>query len=121
MPQWRQGFGTRVNGGHDPRLIQRRNALRLARGRTGVRVRDYDKEAKKNDAAGRYAKETLPTLHKHLETAQSLAEHCGAAQQPHENCIARATKNALWRVSKSASPRCAACIPRRPSFRSVTM
>jgi putative membrane protein len=36
-------------------------------------IRDYDKEAKKNDAGGSYAKETLPTLHKHLETAQSLA------------------------------------------------
>jgi putative membrane protein len=36
-------------------------------------IRDYDKEAKKNDAVGSYAKETLPTLHKHLETAQSLA------------------------------------------------
>jgi hypothetical protein len=31
-----------------------------------------EKEARKNDAAGTYAKEALPTLHKHLETAQSL-------------------------------------------------
>jgi putative membrane protein len=35
-------------------------------------IREYDKEAKKNDAAGSYAKDTLPTLYKHLETAQSL-------------------------------------------------
>ncbi len=35
-------------------------------------IKDYEKEAKKNDAAGGYAKETLPTLKKHLETAQSL-------------------------------------------------
>jgi putative membrane protein len=36
-------------------------------------IKEYEKEAKKNDAAGAYAKETLPTLHKHLETAQSLS------------------------------------------------
>jgi putative membrane protein len=35
-------------------------------------IKDYEKAAKKNDAAGAYAKEALPTLHKHLETAQSL-------------------------------------------------
>jgi putative membrane protein len=35
-------------------------------------ISEYDKEAKKSDAAGAYAKETLPTLRKHLETAQSL-------------------------------------------------
>jgi putative membrane protein len=35
-------------------------------------IKTYEKEAKKNDAAGAYAKETLPSLHKHLETAQSL-------------------------------------------------
>jgi hypothetical protein len=34
--------------------------------------RRHQKEAKKTDAAGAYAKEALPTLHKHLETAQSL-------------------------------------------------
>jgi putative membrane protein len=32
----------------------------------------FEKEAKKNDAAGQFAKDTLPTLRKHLETAQSL-------------------------------------------------
>jgi putative membrane protein len=36
-------------------------------------IREYDKQAKKTDAAASYAKEALPTLHKHLETAQSLA------------------------------------------------
>ena len=36
-------------------------------------IKAYEKEAKKNDAAGAYAKEALPTLHKHLETSQSLA------------------------------------------------
>jgi len=36
-------------------------------------IREYDREAKKTDAAGSYAKETLPTLHKHLDTAQSLS------------------------------------------------
>jgi putative membrane protein len=36
-------------------------------------ISEYDKEAKKSDAASAYAKETLPTLRKHLETAQSLA------------------------------------------------
>jgi hypothetical protein len=32
----------------------------------------FEKESTKNDAAGRYAKETLPTLHKHLQAAESL-------------------------------------------------
>jgi putative membrane protein len=36
-------------------------------------ISEFQKEAKKNDAAGSFAKETLPTLQKHLETAQSLA------------------------------------------------
>jgi putative membrane protein len=36
-------------------------------------IKAYEKEAKKTDAAGAYAKEALPTLHKHLETAQSLS------------------------------------------------
>jgi len=35
-------------------------------------IREYEREAKKNDAAGTYAKEALPTLRKHLETAESL-------------------------------------------------
>ncbi len=35
-------------------------------------IREFEKEANKNDAAGSFAKETLPTLHKHLDSAQSL-------------------------------------------------
>jgi putative membrane protein len=35
-------------------------------------IREYEQEAKKNDAAGNYAKEALPTLRKHLEAAESL-------------------------------------------------
>lgn len=35
-------------------------------------ISDYEKEAKQNDTVGNYAKETLPTLQKHLQTAQSL-------------------------------------------------
>jgi putative membrane protein len=36
-------------------------------------IKDYEKAAKKKDAAGSYATETLPALRKHLETAQSLS------------------------------------------------
>jgi len=32
----------------------------------------YQKASKKQDAAGQYAQQTLPTLQKHLETAQSI-------------------------------------------------
>src|SRR5215210_8308350 len=32
----------------------------------------YQKASKKQDAAGRYSQQTLPTLQKHLETAQSI-------------------------------------------------
>jgi putative membrane protein len=35
-------------------------------------IREYEKQAKKNDAAGSYANETLPTLRKHLQEAQAL-------------------------------------------------
>jgi putative membrane protein len=35
-------------------------------------IKAYGKAAKKQDAAGQYAQETLPTLQKHLENAQSL-------------------------------------------------
>jgi putative membrane protein len=35
----------------------------------------YQKESKKNDAAGQYAKDTLPTLQKHLEGAQALEKN----------------------------------------------
>jgi putative membrane protein len=36
-------------------------------------IKDYEKASKKRDAAGSYATETLPTLRKHLDTAQSLS------------------------------------------------
>jgi putative membrane protein len=44
-------------------------------------IKEYEKEAKKNDAAGAYAKEALPTLHKHLETAQSLSSGATSARR----------------------------------------
>jgi putative membrane protein len=38
-------------------------------------ISDYQKEAKRSDGqVSDYAKTTLPTLQKHLETAQSLAK-----------------------------------------------
>jgi predicted outer membrane protein len=36
-------------------------------------IKEYEKAAEKKDAAGSYATETLPTLRKHLDTAQSLS------------------------------------------------
>jgi putative membrane protein len=36
-------------------------------------IREYEKAAKKKDAAGSYAAETLSALRKHLDTAQSLS------------------------------------------------
>jgi putative membrane protein len=35
-------------------------------------IRAFEKESTKNDAAGSYAKETLPTLRQHLQAAESL-------------------------------------------------
>jgi putative membrane protein len=35
-------------------------------------IKEYKAEAKESDAAGQYAKDSLPTLEKHLQTAQSL-------------------------------------------------
>ena len=35
-------------------------------------TKEFQKEASKNDAAGQLAKETLPTLRKHLQAAQRL-------------------------------------------------
>jgi putative membrane protein len=35
-------------------------------------IAQYKKESSRQDAAGQYAKDSLPTLQKHLETAQSL-------------------------------------------------
>jgi len=40
----------------------------------------YQKESKKTDAAGQYAKDTLPTLQKHLESAQALEKNKSAAR-----------------------------------------
>jgi putative membrane protein len=44
-------------------------------------IKEYEKEAKKKDTAGAYAKETLPTLQKHLETAQSLSGGATSARR----------------------------------------
>ena len=38
-------------------------------------IAEYQKEAKKQDAAGKYASDSLPVLQKHLQTAQSLENH----------------------------------------------
>lgn len=35
-------------------------------------IKEFQKESRKNDAAGQLAKETLPTLRKHLQAAQRL-------------------------------------------------
>lgn len=35
-------------------------------------IKDYQKESGNDDAAGRYAKDSLPTLQKHLQTAEQL-------------------------------------------------
>ena len=35
-------------------------------------IKEFQKESSKSDAAGRLAKETLPVLQKHLQTAQSI-------------------------------------------------
>lgn len=37
-------------------------------------IKEYQKASAKNDAAGNYAKETLPTLQKHLQAAQALTQ-----------------------------------------------
>jgi putative membrane protein len=44
-------------------------------------IKEYEKEAKRDDAAAAYAKEALPTLHKHLETAQSLSGQATSASR----------------------------------------
>jgi putative membrane protein len=41
-------------------------------------IKQYQKAAKNQDAAGQYAQNALPTLRKHLETAQSLGKHKAA-------------------------------------------
>jgi putative membrane protein len=50
-------------------------------------IREYEKAAKKTDAAASYANETLPTLRKHLDSAQSLsgAGASGSARH-HRRC-----------------------------------
>jgi putative membrane protein len=40
----------------------------------------YQKESKKTDAAGQYAKDTLPTLQKHLDAAQALEKNKSAGR-----------------------------------------
>ena len=45
-------------------------------------IKEYEKAAKKQDAVGNYAKETLPTLRKHLETAQSWNGTTSTANPP---------------------------------------
>jgi len=37
-------------------------------------IKDFQKQAAKSDAAGAFAKETLPTLQKHLQAAQTLTQ-----------------------------------------------
>jgi putative membrane protein len=41
-------------------------------------IKQYQNAAKNQDAAGQYAQNALPTLQKHLETAQSLGKHKAA-------------------------------------------
>ncbi len=43
-------------------------------------IKEFQKESSKNDAAGKLAKETLPTLQKHLEAAQSLEKQTAQKQ-----------------------------------------
>jgi len=38
-------------------------------------ISDYKRAANKNDEAGQYAKESLPVLEKHLQTAESLQKN----------------------------------------------
>ena len=40
----------------------------------------YQKESKKTDAVGQYAKDTLPTLQKHLDAAQALEKNKSAGR-----------------------------------------
>jgi putative membrane protein len=43
-------------------------------------IKEFQKESSKNDAAGKLAKESLPTLQKHLEAAQSLEKQTAQKQ-----------------------------------------
>jgi putative membrane protein len=42
-------------------------------------IAEYQAEAKRTDAAGKYAADAIPTLQKHLETAQSLQSRSASA------------------------------------------
>jgi putative membrane protein len=44
-------------------------------------IAEYEKESKMQDAAGKYAQETLPTLKKHLETAQNIEKSATTGQR----------------------------------------
>jgi hypothetical protein len=45
-------------------------------------IREYERAAKKkNDPTGAYADETLPTLRKYLDTAQSLMGNFGSGKR----------------------------------------
>ena len=46
-------------------------------------IKDYQKASSKNDAAGAYAKETLPTLQNHLKEAQALNQQVQMKQSMH--------------------------------------
>ena len=43
-------------------------------------IKEFQKESSKNDAAGKLAKESLPTLQKHLQAAQSLEKQTAQKQ-----------------------------------------
>jgi putative membrane protein len=43
-------------------------------------IKEFQKESSKNDAAGKLAKESLPTLQKHLQAAQSLEKETAQKQ-----------------------------------------
>jgi len=43
-------------------------------------IKEYEKAAEKKDPAGQYASESLPTLHKHLDTAEKIEQGKSAAK-----------------------------------------
>ena len=44
-------------------------------------IKEFQKESQKIDAAGQFAKDTLPTLQKHLQTAQQLTQQTTGSGQ----------------------------------------
>jgi putative membrane protein len=48
-------------------------------------IKEYEKQAQKTDAAGAFAKETLPTLKKHLQEAQQLQKQLEQATSSTDN------------------------------------